>query len=210
MRRTLPRGAGQRRDRTHEDRRRSYDLRVQVDRSPLPSFRYHPDPIATGSVVAEEFDCISCGQRRAFRYAGPVYSVHTVPKTLCPWCIADGRASEMFDAQFTDVCWQVPTDVDAAVTEEVLRRTPGFSGWQQEQWLNHCGDAAEFHGPVGAEELVAFPDAREVLRAELSGGPWSAAVVEGYLHALSRHGQPTAYLFRCRHCRMYLAYSDST
>jgi uncharacterized protein CbrC (UPF0167 family) len=138
-----------------------------------------------------------------------VYSVHSLRNALCPWCIADGRAAQLFDAQFTDVGWQ-PGDVAAAVTEEVLRRTPGFSGWQQEVWLDHCGDAAEFHGRVGATELVAFPDALELLRSELSSQPWSAANVDAYLQALSKDGQPTGYLFRCRHCRTHLAYADST
>jgi uncharacterized protein CbrC (UPF0167 family) len=76
--------------------------------------------------------------------------------------------------------------------------------------LHHCGDAAEFHGPVGAADLVDFPDALEQLRFELSGVPWSATEVDFYLKALSRDGQPTAYLFRCRHCGTHLAYSDST
>lgn len=188
----------------------AYDLPVQVDRDRLPSFRYHPDPVSTGSVVVDEVDCVCCGERRAFVYAGPVYSVHDVRRVLCPWCIADGRAAEMFDAQFTDVFWRVPDDVGAEATEEVLRRTPGFSGWQQERWLHHCGDAAEFHGPVGATDLAELPDALVHLRSELASGPWSAADVALYLQALSRDGQPTGYLFRCRHCGTHLAYSDST
>lgn len=104
----------------------------------------------------------------------------------------------------------MPDDVPADATEEVLRRTPGFAGWQQEYWLHHCGDAAEFHGAVGAVELIGLPDAVEDLRSRLSGGAWSAEAVDGYLRALDKDGQPTAYLFRCRHCGTHLAYSDST
>jgi uncharacterized protein len=111
----------------------------------------------------------------------------------------------MFDAEFTDA----PGEVGAEVTDEVLHRTPGFTGWQQERWLHHCNDAAEFHGPAGAEELAPFPDAVECLRLEvLEWGGWSAEQVDGYLQSLSKDGQPTAYLFRCRHCETHLAYSD--
>jgi Uncharacterised protein family (UPF0167) len=101
---------------------------VHVDRGGLPEFRYHPDPVATGSVVAEEVDCACCGQRRPFTYVGPVYAVENLRRVLCPWCIADGRAAAMFDAQFTDVWWRVPADVGDDATEEVLRRTPGLQG----------------------------------------------------------------------------------
>ena len=65
--------------------------------------------------------------------------------------------------------------------------------------------------PGRAEELAAFPDAVECLRLEvLAWGGWSAEQVDGYLRSLSRDGQPTAYLFRCRHCKAHLAYSDFT
>ncbi|MEV4384686.1 CbrC family protein [Micromonospora sp. NPDC049580] len=181
-----------------------------ADEERLPQFPYHPDPVGTGSIVAAEVVCACCGRRRPFTYAGPVFAVEELDRALCPWCIADGRAAAMFDAQFTDVSWRVPDDVPADVTEVVLRRTPGFVGWQQEQWLHHCRDAAEFHGSVGANELAAFPDALEHLRLELAGSGWSDDDKDWYLQALSKDGPVTAYLFRCRHCGSYLAYSDST
>jgi hypothetical protein len=39
----------------------------------------------------------------------------------------------------------VPTDV----VETIAYRTPGFNGWQQEQWWTHCHHAAEFIGRAG-------------------------------------------------------------
>lgn len=95
---------------------------MRVDRASLLRFTYHPDPVATGSVVAAEVTCACCGQRRRFTYVGPVYAVEELAEALCPWCIADGRAGSMFDAQFTDVGWRVPEDVPADVSEVVLRR----------------------------------------------------------------------------------------
>ncbi|MEV6775241.1 CbrC family protein [Streptomyces syringium] len=89
-------------------------------------------------------------------------------------------------------------------------RTPGFAGWQQERWLTHCGDGAAFLGTVGATELANYPEALAVLRQELADAPWSAAQIEQYLSALSKDGQPTAYLFQCRSCGSHLAYSDAT
>ncbi|MCP4306259.1 MAG: CbrC family protein [bacterium] len=39
----------------------------------LPSFRYHPDPIATGSIrPSDEAVCRRCSRNRGFIYVGPV------------------------------------------------------------------------------------------------------------------------------------------
>lgn len=159
--------------------------------------------------MAAEVVCACCGRRRPFTYVGPVYAVEELDNRLCPWCIADGRAAAVFKAQFNDAEWRVPDEVGAEATEEVLHRTVGFAGWQQERWLHHCGDAAEFQGPVGAGELANFPDALECVRLDVCHwGGWSTEQVDGYLRSLSKEGQPTAYLFRCRHCGVHLAYSD--
>lgn len=178
---------------------------------PLPTFRYHPDPLATGSVVRSEAECACCGVARGFVYAGPVYAEDDLDGRVCPWCIADGRVHSDLGATFTDEDgvgghgdWDaVPDDV----VEEVARRTPGFTGWQQEQWWTHCGDAAEFLGRAGARELTAFgPDAVAAIResAGLTDGPdW-----DRFFAALDKDGAPTAYVFRCRHCGRLGGYQD--
>jgi uncharacterized protein len=165
----------------------------------FPDFPYHPDPRGTGSVSDSDARCRACGCARGFIYTGPVYAVDELDEAFCPWCIADGTAAATFDAEFTDVGVGVPDDVPPAVVGEIARRTPGFSGWQQEHWLFHCGDGAAFLGRVGSAELELYPDAIDVLREEHD---------EEYLAALDKDGQPTAYLFRCRSCGQHLAYSD--
>src|SRR5215475_3171681 len=112
----------------------------------LPKFRYHPDPVATGSIVLSEKTCSCCVERRGYIYVGPVYSEQDVEDELCPWCIADGSAAEEYEATFVDPDgignygeWD---EVEEHVIEEVSQRTPGFSGWQQERWWTHCNEAA--------------------------------------------------------------------
>lgn len=39
----------------------------------LPKFKYHPDPIQTGSVISSSETCTNCGKRRGFVYIGPIY-----------------------------------------------------------------------------------------------------------------------------------------
>jgi uncharacterized protein CbrC (UPF0167 family) len=178
---------------------------------PLPVFRYHPDPLRTGSVAPSSVECRGCGRARGFVYTGPVFAEEDLDDVLCPWCIADGTAARAFGAEFTDPAgvgdygtWDaVPDDV----VDEVARRTPGFSGWQQERWWTHCGDAAQFLGRAGRAELDAeWPDALPAIRAEsgLDGEDW-----DGYLAALDANDSPTAYVFRCSRCGQLGGYSDS-
>jgi uncharacterized protein CbrC (UPF0167 family) len=182
---------------------------LRFGRVTVPEFPYHPDPRATGFVEASDARCASCGQRRGFIYTGPVYAVDELIDCLCPWCIEDGSAAEKFEAEFTDIGWGVPADVPHAVVQDVATRTPGFAGWQQEHWLYHCSDAAAFLGRVGWEELQLHEDAVESLLREHDEHGSTASEGQSYLASLSKDGEATAYLFRCRHCGRYLAYSDS-
>jgi len=119
----------------------------------LPSFRYHPDPVETGSVAPSEAACLCCGRARGFIYVGPVYAERELGEQLCPWCIANGAAAAKFDASFVDGDDLAEADIDEEIVEEVRTRTPGYIGWQQEAWLSHCEDACEYHGPAAAVDL---------------------------------------------------------
>jgi uncharacterized protein CbrC (UPF0167 family) len=175
----------------------------------LPVFRYHRDPIASGSIVASDARCLCCGEQRGFIYTGPAYCEEELEEALCPWCIADGSAHRKFDATFVDeACF--PDETAPAVVEEIAHRTPGFSAWQQERWLACCGDAAVFLEPVGHAEIRARYPALEgtlmtyiVHELKISGG-----AATRFLHALDRDQGPTAYVFACRHCDAQPAYID--
>lgn len=176
----------------------------------LPEFRYHPDPIATGSVVPSGVKCVCCGQARGYIYAGPVYAVEELDQSICPRCVANGKAHAQFDAEFTDAAgvgdYRFPKTLPESVVEEVSFRTPGFCGWQQERWLACCNDAAQFLGRAGHRELQSeWSQAIPSVQADcgLEGAEWAQ-----FFHHLSRDGSPTAYVFQCLHCRAYLAYQD--
>ncbi|MGE7384430.1 CbrC family protein [Streptomyces sp. NPDC004126] len=182
-----------------------------------PTFRYHPDPLASGSAVPADHVCSVCGMPRRIRYRGPVYGGQ--PDSLCLHCIHSGAASRALGvtgggddgfespAVFSDAL-DVPDDVPLSVVEEITRRTPGFSGWQQESWLYHCGDGAAFLGPAGYRELEAWPEALAVLREDRRRHGWAPPETERFLRGLDRAGEPTAYLFRCLHCGAALASWD--
>lgn len=179
----------------------------------LPDFKYHPDPVATGVVVADAgAPCLSCNRIRGYVYDGPVFSekFHYLQHCLCPWCIADGSAARQFGAEFADS--GTLDGVSDEVRLEIARRTPGFPSWQEAQWLACCGDGAEFLGAAGAAELrTQYPDAikavEHCLREDFD---LAGKELKEFLAGLSRDDQPTAYIFRCRHCRKYLAYVDES
>ncbi|MGW2625339.1 CbrC family protein [Micromonospora taraxaci] len=177
----------------------------------FPLFRYHLDPVATGSAVATDEACTLCGFARGWRYAGPIYGRRV--DVLCLHCIASGEAARAlttvaeWPCMFTDAT-DVPQDVPLAVVEEVTQRTPGFNSWQEPNWLYHCGDGAVFLGLAGYEELRAHPDALGMIRDNLLRLGWPTDQADEMLRRMDRTGEPTAYLFRCLHCGVYVASWD--
>lgn len=178
----------------------------------IPAFRYHPDPIATGSAVADGGDCELCGQVIGYRYAGPI--VGRQAEWLCLGCIADGTAAERLarpdgPAEFSDGLWRQSDGVPIAVLEEILHRTPGYFSWQESYWLTHCGDGAAYLGRAGWDQLQHDVDALEALRREAQELGMDAAAAQEWISRLSPDGDMTAYLFECLHCGVHLAYSDA-
>src|SRR5262249_1999830 len=127
----------------------------------LPAFKYHPDPIATGSIEAKNINCVCCEQDREYVYTGPVYAEADLNDKLCPWCIENGLAHKKYGAEFTDRASIGGYDnsagkmVSQEIMYEIAYRTPGFIGWQQSQWLAHCGDGCKFLGLAGKREIEA-------------------------------------------------------
>ncbi|GGF30955.1 UPF0167 protein [Marmoricola endophyticus] len=165
----------------------------------LPTFTYHPDPVASGSVVPSDAACESCERTRGHLYVGPIFGVADIEE-LCPWCIADGSAAARHDLEFTDDGDAALRGVPAEVREEILHRTPGVSTWQSPRWLTHCGDAAVYLTIAGARELRSTPGAVDSLVA----AGWDETDVD----QMRADGDLSAYLFRCRHCGTGLAYAD--
>jgi hypothetical protein len=164
----------------------------------LPFFKYHPDPLATGAIERRALQCACCGQSRGFVYVQPVYATTDLDEKLCPWCIADGSAASKFGASFSDEQPLSLAGVAKEVVEEVCLRTPGYSSWQQEEWLAHCNDACEFHGDASEEDVARASEATKAdwrQHYELTEKDWKAQVKD-YEPA----GDSAFYKFVCRHC----------
>jgi uncharacterized protein len=183
---------------------------VSTHKRPLPLFRYHPDPITSASIVPSSNRCLVCGETPGFVYAGPLFCSVDLHESICPWCIHDGAAHNRFEVEFVDRAavggygaWE---QVETAIVDEICFRTPAFNGWQQERWYTHCGDAAEFIGIFGWEELRSLGEGAIRCIAEECG--YDAPLLDQYLRSLDRDRGPTGYLFRCLKCGKIGGYSD--
>lgn len=165
-------------------------------------FKYHPDPLKTGAFLNDRtVICACCGKKTDVYYTGPFYSTENAD-CLCPECIASGAAAEKFNGAFQD---PDSTDEvnDPAKLDELIRRTPGYRGWQQEYWLAHCGDYCAFLGYPDWDELEKKGLAAEVektYRRDICGIDFEDAKEH-----IKSNG---CYLFRCLHCGKHFVYID--
>ena len=167
----------------------------------LPTFKYHPDPIASGSVEPSDAKCQCCKKARGYIYTGPVYAEDELDNALCPWCIADGSANEKFEAEFVD-SEAFDEDVPAEAMEEITQRTPGFATWQSEHWPACCDDATAFLMPVGIEEIrnVNYEWEGLIMPHIVHNMGISGGAATRLLASLNRDKGPTAYVFKCLKC----------
>ena len=178
----------------------------------LPEFKYHPKPLETGVFKQDEAVVCDCCEKEAeVYYDGIFYSVEEI-EYLCPTCIHSGRASEEFDGQFSD--WiegfspnpnEPHTFSNHEAMTEVLKRTPGYAGWQSERWLTHCHDCCAFVGYVGWDEIKDKLDEFVDLESDLSD---FAPNIEFLEKNLRNCGDFQGYLFQCLHCKKYRLYAD--
>lgn len=163
---------------------------------PLPHFKYHPDLLATGIIVKERTLCPVCRRSREYAYQGPFFSVANV-EGICPWCIADGSAASAYDGEFQDSagCEAV---ADPRFLDELVHRTPGYAGWQQERWLSHCGDFCAFLGTVGWADIKGIASE---LSDDIETSIGAAGItLRKFQRSLEDGGSHQGYLFRCVAC----------
>ncbi len=173
----------------------------------LPFFRYHPDPLETGafSWTDSAVSCDCCGKSVQVYYDGPFYSVENI-NYLCPECISNGKAALKYDGEFQDE-YSLEDGVDSEEKlDELIHRTPGYSGWQQEYWRTHCNDYCAFIGYVGYRELKHMKLVDEILEDPVLNQQY--AEPEELLKTVVNGGSVQGYLFQCLHCKKHLLWMD--
>ena len=170
-----------------------------------PEFKYNPNPILLNVIKKEKTHCPVCKKHREFVYDGPFYSEEDV-EGLCPWCISDGSAAKMYNGTFQDDASCEKVDKEEYL-DELIHRTPGYLGWQQEYWLSHCGDFCAIVQYVGWKEI-------EHLEKELSEDIATICYEYGltkeeFQSWLTNDGSLQGYLFKCIHCEKHRLCIDS-
>lgn len=173
----------------------------------LPRFRYHPNPLETEAFMLADspVTCCCCQKTTHIYYEGPFYAVEEIGQ-LCPECISTGEAARKFDGEFQDEASLEDGVNSPYQLDELIHRTPGYHGWQQEYWRAHCGDYCASIGYVGYRELKQMGIVEELLDDPLLN-EWSAAPEE-LLKDIVNGGGVQGYLFQCLHCGKHLLWVD--
>lgn len=176
----------------------------------LPTFTYHPDPVGTGAFEERTIKCESCHEQSRYAYLGPLYADKEL-QDICPWCIKDGTLCTALDAQLQDEELCEPVD-NAAHVEELLTRTPGFSGWQTERWLSHCGDFCAYKGHVQNNELHKHGALLETVDIDNASDDlpqkWRASAVAHFSRLMDGETPFRIHIFECLHCGKLRGYVD--
>ncbi|MEL0579749.1 CbrC family protein [Pectobacterium punjabense] len=168
--------------------------------TPFPHFRYHPNPLSTGSIKVADDVCPCCNQARGYVYTASCYTAHDLPEeTFCPWCIADGSVAVRYDMHFADSHPLLCAGVAREIVDEVCERTPGYVSWQQEHWLSCCDDACAFAGDASHEELIAL--GAGALSAQFTDFSWPLEAWENLVEFYQPGGETALYRFECLHCQ---------
>ncbi len=170
----------------------------------FPQFKYNPDPIKARVIEQNRTHCPVCGQERDYVFVGPFYSVEEV-EGICPWCIQDGSAAKKYDGDFLDACCLEHVERNEYI-DELIHRTPGYFGWQQEKWLSHCGDFCAFIDYVGWKEIKDIGDDLVDDIEEIKGQMRISQ--QEFQQSLFNGGSHQGYLFRCLKCGKYRLTTD--
>lgn len=92
--------------------------------------------------------------------------------------------------------------------DELIFRTPGYHGWQQEYWLSHCGDFCAIVQYVGWKEIEHLEEElSEDIEEICSGGN---VTKENLKQWLVNGGDLQGYLFQCVHCKKHRLHIDAS
>ena len=201
---------------------------MDTETRPLPHFRFHPDPLATGAIEESEKECYVCNKQTGYIYSRPFYA--SGGGYFCPWCIASGEAAKKYDGEF-QLSTRVEFEVDefvkfsdgssdflrdakkCAISEaelsELVHRTPGYHAWQRAEWLVHCSSPCAFLGYVRWKEIEERLDKFIDLEGDANRGigvsldhlAWLLSDDEGDIGV-------GGYLFQCIHCGGFRLHVD--
>ncbi|MEI0603230.1 CbrC family protein [Brachyspira alvinipulli] len=173
----------------------------------IPKFKYVDDKIVKKLFIKKRKKvlCKCCEKETNLVYCSIPYCEDDI-EPLCPECISNGKAAEKFDCDFIDV----PSDSDNIIEnrdekiEELTKRTPEYSAWQQPYYPNHCDDFCKFISHVGYKELKE----RNLLDKIIISSYNDENFVREHIEDLEAEGNFQGYLFGCLKCGQLIVHTD--
>ncbi len=101
--------------------------------SDKPFFRFHPGAYERGAFVRSLAPCDVCERPSVWLYDAAIYVAGEKP-AVCARCVADGKLSEHLDGDFQLHDADMEDEIEDAVSEEVMQKTPGFSTFNAFTW----------------------------------------------------------------------------
>jgi uncharacterized protein CbrC (UPF0167 family) len=171
--------------------------------SELPYFKYFPDPLKEGVIKEEKTLCTVCGNESVYVYVGPLYAIEG-GEGICPWCIKNGKAAEKYDGEFQPE-WNCEKVDYEEYLDELIHRTPGYFGCQEELWLSHCGDYCAFEGGIDRNK---FDELEDELKEDIERIiAYEDITYEDFKDSIGRYRW--VYLFKCLRCGKHRLTTDA-
>jgi uncharacterized protein CbrC (UPF0167 family) len=108
-----------------------------------------------------------CGRAAVWLYDGGVYAAGA--PAVCARCLADGSLSRHLEHDFSLHDADFADDVDEALDDEVMQRTPGFSTFNPFTWPVMDGKPMAFVGHGDEDATWDDPAAAEAVRRLYAG-----------------------------------------
>lgn len=175
-----------------------------------PTFKYHPNAYGLDIFAQETGICNICGQHRELKYDCSFYA-QEYPDYICPFCIADGSASQKYDGEFNDYTSiesvsPNPSDpkspIDPALLEEICCRTPSYTSWQQAEWKVHCNEPCAF---IDYADVATITPLLDELEEDIQNDGYPPEFIKT---CLSKDGDLVGYLFQCVVCGKHRLHVD--
>ncbi len=128
-----------------------------------PFFRFHPGAYERGSFAPSDDPCDVCSRPAGWLYTGIIYVAGDKP-AVCARCIADGKLAAHLGGRFSLHDADFDGDPDAALADEVMQRTPGFSTFNAFMWPVRKGKPLAYAGHADEDATWSDPSAVKAIR----------------------------------------------
>ena len=175
---------------------------VKTEKMELPKFKYSPNAYELDIFENVEGVCSVCNENRQVKYTSSFYSVEE-PEYICPWCIADGQASEKYEGEFNDYEGiENSENIEKELLLQASERTPSYTSWQQEVWLTHCNEPCAF---IGYADTKTIEPLMEELNDDIENNGYDPDFIKS---SLTKDGSLVGYLFQCVKCSQHRLHVD--